>query len=69
MKVNAMGQEESAGAEVVELAAVVTLDSLNGDPKLCANISKKIRKCGKYLGFEAKWKSPNVVRAVIKITR
>lgn len=40
-KVNAVGQEECAGAEVVELAAVVALNSLNGDPKLCADISKK----------------------------
>ena len=32
MKVNAMGQEESAGAEVVELAVIVAQDALNSDP-------------------------------------
>jgi len=66
---NTVGEEEHAGLGIVEFTAIVALDALDGGAKLCANISKKIRKCGKYLGFEAKWKSPNVVRAVIKITR
>ena len=63
---NTVGEEERAGLGIVEFTAIVALDALDGGAKLCANISKKIRKCGKCLGFEAKWKSPNVVRAVIK---
>lgn len=44
---NAMGQEESACAEVIKLEAIVALNALNSDPNLCVDISKEIRKGGK----------------------
>jgi hypothetical protein len=40
-KVNAMGQEERANGEVIKLAAIITLNSLDGDTKLCAHIGKR----------------------------
>jgi hypothetical protein len=38
-----MGEEEGAGARVVKLTAIVSLDGLDGGTKLCGNISKEIR--------------------------
>ena len=61
-----MGEKECAGLRIVEFTAVVALDALDGGAKLRANISEKIRKSGKCLGFEAERKSPNVVGAIIK---
>jgi HD-like signal output (HDOD) protein len=37
-----MGEKECAGGRVVELSAIVALDILDGDRKLCAHIGKKI---------------------------
>jgi len=39
---NTMREEERAGLRVVEFSAVITLDTLDGDAKLRANISEKI---------------------------
>ena len=61
-----MGEKERAGLRIVEFTAVVALDALDGGAKLRANISEKIRKSGKCLRFEAEWKSPNVVGAIVK---
>jgi hypothetical protein len=36
-----MGGEKIANVEVVEFATIVTLDTLDGDTKLGANISEK----------------------------
>lgn len=36
-----MGEEESAGAGVVELTAIVALHSFNNGAKLCLDIGKK----------------------------
>jgi hypothetical protein len=63
---NTVGEEERAGRRIVKFMAIVTLNTLDGGAKLRANISEKVRKSGKCLGFEAKWKSPNVVRTIIK---
>jgi hypothetical protein len=65
-KVNAMGSEGSVGVEAVELMVVVTLDSHNGDPKLCANIREKLRNGDKIVKFKAQRKHPQVTRAIIK---
>ena len=61
-----MGEEERAGLRIIEFSAIVALDALDGGAELRANMSKKIRKNRKSLGFEAKRKSPNVVRTIIK---
>lgn len=34
--------EECAGAEIVEFAAIITLDALDGDTKLRVNVYKKL---------------------------
>ena len=39
-----MGEEEGAGAGVVKLVPIVTLDKLDGVAKLCGNKSKEIRQ-------------------------
>jgi hypothetical protein len=46
-------EEERAGWVIVKLPAVVALDALNGGAKLRADISKKIGKSGKGVGFQA----------------
>jgi len=61
-----MGEEERAGLRIIKFTTVIALDALDGGAKLRANVSKKIRKCRKRLGFEAERKSPNVVRTIIK---
>jgi hypothetical protein len=48
---DAMRLEERAGAEIIELATIITLNALDGDPKLCANISKEVRKGGEGVRF------------------
>ena len=42
-----VGKEEGTGARVIELTAVVALDALDGDAKLCAHVGEKVRKGGK----------------------
>ena len=58
---NTVGEEERAGLRIVEFSAIVALDALDGGAELHANMSKKIRKNRKSLGFEAKRKGPHVV--------
>ena len=53
VQVNTMGQEEGAGARVVELFAVVALDGLDGGVKLGAHISKETGQCGTRVRLEA----------------
>ena len=61
-----LGEEECAGRGVIELAAIVALDGLNRGAKLCAHISKKVRKSGKSVGLKVKRKGPNIVTTIIK---
>jgi hypothetical protein len=42
-EVSAMGEEEGAGAGVVKLAPILTLNRLDGAAKLCGNKSNEIR--------------------------
>ena len=56
-----MGEDELVGLRIVEFSAIIALDSLDGGAELRANMSKKIRKNRKSLGFEAKRKGPHVV--------
>jgi hypothetical protein len=50
--VDAVGEEECAGAGVVELTAVVALNSLDGDTELGAHISEKVRDGGERVRLE-----------------
>ena len=43
---DAVGQEERAGAGVIELFAVVALDCLDGDSELGLHMSKELRESG-----------------------
>jgi hypothetical protein len=43
-----MGEEERAGAGVVELKSVVTLHNFNGDTNLCFHIGEKLSESGKH---------------------
>ena len=60
-KGDTVGEEEWVGLRIVKFSAIITLDALDGGAKLCANMSKKIRKNRKSLRFEAKRKGPHVV--------
>jgi hypothetical protein len=61
-----LGKEERVGQGVIELVAIVALDGLNRGAKLCAHISKNVRKSGKSVRLKAKRKCPNIVRTIIK---
>jgi hypothetical protein len=61
-----MREEESTGAEVVKLSAVVALYALNRDPELCSDVGKKVRQSGKGVRLESKWECPQVMRKIIK---
>jgi len=47
-----MSEEEGAGAGVVELLAVVTLDGLNAGAELGRHIGEKVRQGGKRVRFK-----------------
>lgn len=61
-----MGEEERAGAGVVKLATVVTLDVLDRGTELCSHIREKMRDSGKSVGLKTKRKRPKRMRAIIK---
>jgi hypothetical protein len=44
--VDAVGQEERAGAGVIELFAIVALDCLDGDAELGLHMSEKVSEGG-----------------------
>jgi hypothetical protein len=46
-----MGQEERAGAGVVELAAIVALNCLDGGAVLCGHMSKEVSQGRKRVRF------------------
>jgi hypothetical protein len=46
-----MGEKERAGLGIIKFTAIIALDALDGGAELGANISEKICKCGKNLGF------------------
>jgi len=52
-QVDTVGKEEGTGARVIELTAVVALDALDGDAKLCAHVGEKVREGGKRVRFKA----------------
>ena len=61
-----MGGEKIASVEIIEFATIVTLNTLDGDTKLSANISEKVCKGGKGVRLKAQGKCPQIVGTVIK---
>ena len=53
-----MGLEERAGSEIIELAPVVTLNSLDGGTKLRAYVGEKNRQSRKGVRLETQWECP-----------
>lgn len=51
-KENTVRCKEIARGEVIEFAAIITLDPLNRDAKLGVNVGKEIRQGGEGVGFE-----------------
>jgi hypothetical protein len=43
LELDVVGEEESTGSVVVDLATIIALDTLNGDTKLRGDIGKEIR--------------------------
>ena len=53
-----MGEEERAGAGIVEFAAVVALNCLDRVAELSFHISEKVRQCRESVRFEPQGKRP-----------
>jgi hypothetical protein len=59
-----MGEEERAGARVVELSAIVALNSLDGSAELSMCIGKKVRQGQKGVRLWFQGKRPQKMRAI-----
>ena len=57
-------EKEHAGAGVIKITTIITLNILNGDVKLSGNISKRIVRVMNVLDLRRK--SPKKMRAIIK---
>lgn len=44
VEVDTMGEKERASGGVFKLMAIIALNTLNGDTKLCLDIRKKVRQ-------------------------
>jgi hypothetical protein len=64
--VDVAGEEECAGAGVVKLTPVVTLDNLHRSSKLCGGGGDESGKYAENVRFETQRKSPQVMSVVIK---
>lgn len=62
----AMGCKKSADGKVVELLSVVSLQSMNGPPKLYRHIGKKCGECRRNIRFLAKRKGPHKMGKIIQ---
>jgi hypothetical protein len=60
-----MIKEEGTGGGIVELTAIVALDSLDGEAKLSGYPSKEVTKSGECLGLSTQGKSPGIVGEII----
>ena len=65
-ELDAVGEEESTGSVVVDLATIITLDTLNGNTELCGNIGKEIRQGRESIRLQPQWKSLEVMRKIIE---
>ena len=57
-EMDSMGLEERAGSEIIELAPVVTLNSLDGGTKLRAYVGEKNRQSRKGVRLETQRECP-----------
>ena len=60
-----MREEEGTGGGVIKLAAVVTLDGLDGETELSGHPSEEVEKCGKSIRLGTQGKSPRIMREII----
>ena len=68
-ELDAVGEKEGARGGVVELAAVITLDSFDDAIELSGHPREKVRKSGERVRLQTQRKSPRIVRAIIKNDR
>jgi hypothetical protein len=67
-KLDVVGVEESAGTMVVEFVAIIALDALNVNAKLCGDIGKERRHGGKCLRFQLRGNVLLRVVVLVQIT-
>ena len=65
-KNRAMCGKEGANPDVVELLPVVSLQGMNGTPKLRSDIGVKGSENGECIGFSPQREGPHIVRKIIK---
>jgi hypothetical protein len=58
-------KEEGTGGGVIELSAIVALDSLDGEAELSGYPSKEVAKSGESLGLGTQRKSPGIMGEII----
>jgi hypothetical protein len=58
-------EEEGTRGGVIKLMTIVTLDSLDGEAKLCGHPSEEVKKRGKSIKLRTQGKSPRIVRKII----
>ena len=61
----AVGEEERAGAGVVELPTIVALDGFHGGTKLSMQIGEEVSQSSKGIKLEAQGGHPKVMRTVV----
>ena len=61
-----VGEEESSGAGVVKLTAVVTLHAFDGGAELSGDKREKVCNSGEHVGFETEREGPQVVGAIVE---
>jgi hypothetical protein len=60
-----MIKEEGTGGGIVELTAIVALDSLDGEAKLSGYPSKEVAESGERLRLGTQGKSPRIMGEII----
>ena len=58
--------EDGANPYFVERLPVVSLQGMDGTPKLRRDIGVKSGKNGECIGFSPQWEGPHIVRKIIK---
>jgi hypothetical protein len=66
LKLEAVREEESAGGEVIKLAAIITLDAPDSAAKLCGHKGEEVGEGGEVVELLTHQKGPQVVGAVIE---
>ena len=68
-KNRAMCGKEGANPDAVELLPVVSLQGMNGTPKLRSDIGVKGSEKGECIGFSPQWEVPHIVRKIMKYNK